>query len=68
MDILIVRDGGASKIPKTVDGMAAVSALRASGFEVEVIGGEPVEEVAEAPAVEPESAADAEPPEAPAEG
>lgn len=41
MDILIVRDGGATKIPKQVDDMDAVHALRGQGFDVEVVGGEP---------------------------
>lgn len=41
MQILIVRDGGATKVPKEVASMADVIALRADGFEVEVVGGEP---------------------------
>lgn len=36
MQIMIVRDGGATKVPKDVADMAAVDALRANGFEVEV--------------------------------
>lgn len=38
MQILIVRDGGATKVPKDVADMTAVDALRADGFEVEVPG------------------------------
>ena len=41
MDILIIRDGGATKVPKTVASMDEVAALRAAGHEVEVVGGEP---------------------------
>lgn len=41
MDILIIRDGGATKVSKTVAGLDEVESLRAAGFEVEVVGGEP---------------------------
>lgn len=42
--ILIVKDGGATKVPKEVPDMAAVAALREQGFEIEVVGGEPTVE------------------------
>lgn len=52
MNILIIKDGGATKVPKEVAGMEDVQALRDKGFEVEVIDSEPTPEVvsAEAPA------------------
>lgn len=42
MDVLIIRDGGATKMPRTVADMAEVEALRAAGLVVEVVAGEPV--------------------------
>lgn len=36
MQVFIVKDGGATKIPKEVADQAAVDALRAAGWEVEV--------------------------------
>lgn len=40
MQVFIVKDGGATKIPKDVADQAAVDALRADGWEVEVPGEE----------------------------
>ena len=40
MDVLIIRDGGATKVPRTVADMAEVESLRAPGFAVDVLGGE----------------------------
>lgn len=37
IDILIVRDGGASKVPKQVADLEEAEAWRARGFEVEVV-------------------------------
>lgn len=39
MDVLIVRDGGATKVPRAVADMGEVEALRAAGFIVEVQAG-----------------------------
>ena len=41
MDVLIIRDGGATKVLRKVADMAEVEGLRASGFEVEVLGAIP---------------------------
>lgn len=63
MRILIIKDS-ATKIPREVAGMDDVRAIRAQGFEVEVVGGEPADEArpAEQAAAEPEApAAEAEP-------
>lgn len=51
MQVMIVKDGGATKIPKEVADMEAVEALRAAGWHVEV----PEPEVAEA---QPEASAE----------
>ena len=41
LQVMIVRDGGATKIPKQVAGMDEVEKLRAAGHVVEVV--EPAE-------------------------
>ena len=53
MDILIVRDGGATKVPRVVAGQAEADALVAAGFEVEY---PTAAEVAEPEAKDPEPA------------
>jgi hypothetical protein len=48
LQVLIIRDGGASKIPREVADMEAVEALRSQGLDVVVVEPEPVIE-ADAP-------------------
>lgn len=49
MQVMIIRDGGATKVPREVADMEAVEKLREQGFEVEVVGDEPAaDEAAEA--------------------
>ena len=46
MDVLIIRDGGATKVPRAVADMGEVDSLRANGFDVEVLGGDEPDEPA----------------------
>lgn len=48
LNVMIVRDGGATKIPKQVADMDEVERLRAAGHVVEVLEPEPAPPVAPA--------------------
>ena len=59
IDIILIKDGGATKFPRQVADEAAVQALIEQGFEVQVVGGS-----GEGPAEAAETAGGAEPTEA----
>lgn len=58
MLVMIIRDGGATKVPREVADMDAVEKLREQGFEVEVVEPEAAlaDDEAKAPATKKKAA------------